>query len=281
MKPVTVAFQGEHGAFSEVAALRYFGARIRTIPTSSFHHVFDSVTKRKSSFGVIPIENSLFGSVHQNYDLLGRYNLRIVGEIKLRIVHALMVNRGVTLRDVKFVYSHPQALGQCENFLERMKGREIVAVYDTAGAAKMIKDGRRRDAAAVAGVAAARRYGLATLKVGIENDHRNFTRFLILSRVPDIAKKKAKTSILFTTRNVPAALFQAIGAFALRGIDLFKIESRPIVGKPWEYLFYLDFDGSVNETKCSDALDQLRTSAAHVKVLGSYAKGRTVGGRNL
>jgi prephenate dehydratase len=274
----SIAFQGEHGAFSEEAARRYFGPAVRTHPCRSFRDVFAAVDRNTCAAGIVPIENSLFGSVHENYDLLDRYDLRIAGELKMRIVHALLVNPGVRLRQVKTVYSHPQALGQCEKFLGTLKGRNLVAVYDTAGAAKTISAERRTDAAAVAGIAAAERYRLTPLKVGIENDHRNFTRFLILARSAAATVRGAKTSVLFSLKNVPGALFTALGAFALRGINLFKIESRPIAGRPWEYRFYLDCDGSASEPRCREAIDHLRDISTHLKILGSYPKGRTVGG---
>ena len=279
MKHMSVTFQGEHGAFSEEAARHFFGRGVRTVPKTGFREVFDSVANGRASAGIVPIENSLFGSVHQNYDLLDRYDLHIIGEIKVRIVHALLVNPGVTMRQVKYIYSHPQALGQCERFIETLKGREIVAVYDTAGAAKSIRDDHRTDAAAIAGMAAARFYHLSALKVGVENDHRNFTRFLVLSRKAVVAKRNAKTSILFSTKNIPGALFKALSVFALRDINLYKIESRPITGTPWEYRFYLDFEGSAADVRCTQALHHLKEITSHMKILGSYAKGKTIGGR--
>jgi prephenate dehydratase len=278
MKP-RVAFQGEYGAFSEAAARRYFRRGLVACPMRAFDDVFAAVRKRTVGYGIVPIENSLYGSIHHTYDLLQKFEVYIIGEIKLKIVHALLVNQGVRMPQVKFIYSHPQALGQCEAFLNRLKHREVVAVYDTAGAAKMIKEEQRKDAAAIASVDAARVYGLKTLKVGIESDHQNFTRFLILSREGLIASKNAKTSIIFAMKNIPGALFKALSVFALRDINLYKIESRPIVGSPWQYLFYLDFHGSINEEACRNALDHLREIASHLRILGSYPVGRTVSGR--
>ncbi|HEV8538997.1 MAG TPA: prephenate dehydratase [Bacteroidota bacterium] len=273
-----VAFQGEHGAFSELAAKHFFGKSMVASPVKTFDDVFKAVLRRSVDAGIVPVENSLYGSIHQTYDLLRKHSLNIIGELKLRIVHALMANRGVTLRDVNFIYSHPQALGQCESFLNRLKNCEIVAVYDTAGAAKMIKEERRTDAAAIASLEAARVYGLNVLKRGIESDHRNFTRFLILSRKKIIATAGAKTSIIFSMKDIPGALFKALSVFALRGINLHKIESRPIVGKPWEYLFYLDFQGTIRDEACRKALGHLREIASYLKILGSYPAGKTIGG---
>ncbi|HTK82374.1 MAG TPA: prephenate dehydratase [Bacteroidota bacterium] len=281
MKARTVAFQGEVGAFSEAAAKRFFGKRASAVPKKSFDDVFAAVDKRTSECGIVPIENSLYGSIHQTYDLLQEYELNIIGEIKLRVVHALLVNKGVRMNDIRYIYSHPQALGQCEQFLRTMKNCEVVAAYDTAGSARMIKAEHRNDAAAIAGVDAGRIYGLAALKTGIENDHMNFTRFIVVSRQRRIAVSNAKTSIILSMKNIPGALFKALSVFALRDIDLFKIESRPLTGKskePWQYLFYIDFKGSIRDEACRHALDHLREIALYLKILGSYPIGKTAGG---
>jgi prephenate dehydratase len=276
MKRITVAFQGEHGAFSEQAANRYFSKSSRTLPLRTFQEVFGSVVRGKAQYGIIPIENSLFGSIHQNYDLLQKFNLNIVGEVKLRVVHALLVNQQTRIKDVKFIYSHPQALGQCEKFLDRLNGVEVVAVYDTAGAAKFIRDEHRMDAAAIASLEAAKVYGLRVIRSGIESDHQNFTRFLILSRKKAIATSNAKTSIIFSMKDIPGALYKALSVFALREINLHKIESRPLVGKPWEYLFYVDFQGSIFDGACRNALNHLKEITTYLKILGSYPEGKTV-----
>lgn len=271
-----VAYQGEEGAFSEQAALAYFQRPVRTIPLRGFADVFESVARGSSAAGIIPIENSLYGSIHQNYDLLQQYSLKISGEIILRIVHCLLAIRGVRLAEIRRIYSHSQALGQCQEFLSRLKNVEAVPMYDTAGAAKMISDRREPYAAAIAGLQAARVYDLAVLQRNIESNHRNYTRFLILSRRETYPRGDAKTSIIFKTKNVPGALFRALGVFALRDINLFKIESRPITGKPWEYLFYLDFSGNRVDEVNRRALDHLSEISSSVKILGSYPVGKTV-----
>lgn len=283
VRAARVAFQGERGAFSEQAARAYFGRSIVTVPLKTFPEVFRAVQSGKSPYGIIPIENSLFGSIHQNYDLLQSFKLKIVGEIKLRVVHALLVNAHVRLGDVRVVYSHPQALGQCAKFLESMDHIEALAMYDTAGAAKLVKESHRTDAGAIASLEAARVYGLKVLRSGIESDHRNFTRFLILARPRGRGTARpsgeVKTSILFSTKNIPGALFKALSVFALRDINLYKIESRPLIGKPWDYLFYLDFKGSADDEACRNALDHLREIATSLKILGSYRLGKTIGDR--
>lgn len=274
---IKVGFQGERGAFSEQAGYEFFGRKMVPIPFHSFEDVFKSVKRGDVDFGVIPIENSLHGSIHQNYDLLQRYKVYIVGEVKLRIRHYLLANYGVKLKDVKKIYSHPQAISQCENFLKSLRKVEIIPTYDTAGSAKFVKENKILDGAAIAGRQAGKYYGLKILKARIENHEKNYTRFLILSKKKIIAKENPKTSIIFTTKNVPGALFSALGVFARRHINLLKIESRPIIGQPWRYMFYLDFEGSILDKTCKDAIRELKKMAQYYKFLGTYEKGREIG----
>ncbi|HUL45352.1 MAG TPA: prephenate dehydratase [Bacteroidota bacterium] len=273
---VTVAFQGEAGAFSEQAARAYFGSTIRTVPCTTFAAVFRIVTNGSARYGIIPIENSVYGSIHENYDLLEKFNVKITGELKLRIVHALLANPSVRMNDIRYVYSHPQALGQCDRFLGRLHDVKPIAVYDTAGAAKLIRKNRRTDAAAIASVEAARLFGLNVLRKGIETNRKNFTRFLILSRQRSVSDAAAKTSLIFSVKNRPGSLYRALGIFASNRINLFKIESRPLVGKPWEYLFYLDFEGRETDIGCTRALKRLRRISTFMKLLGSYPQGKTI-----
>lgn len=271
-----IAYQGEPGAFSEQAALALYGSRAKTQPLPTFSEVFRFVARSPSHLGVIPIENSVFGSVHENYDLLVRNELAIVGEVKLRIQLHLMAMPGVSLSQVHIIYSHPQALGQCESFLSSLRGVDVVAQYDTAGSAKMIRDQERIDAAAIASARAARTYGLHILKRNIENHHHNYTRFLVISKRPIRPRGKAKTSLVFSLRNVPGALHRTLGIFASRGINLLKIESRPLVGKPWEYLFYLDVEGSRDERNVAAALKEVQQLSTFHRVFGSYPIGPTI-----
>ena len=270
-----IAFQGEHGAFSEQAAHVFFSKSVETIPLSAFPDVFRAVASGKARYGIIPIENSLFGSIHQNYDLLQRHSLSIVGEIKLCIVHALLGIRKVPLGAIRTIYSHPQAIGQCERFLMKLSRAEAVPVYDTAGAAKMVKESGRPEIAAIASVDAARVYGLKVLRQGIESSHQNFTRFLVLAKRGPLARRNAKTSIIFSLKNIPGSLYKALSVFALRDINLYKIESRPLVGRPWDYLFYLDFQGSLHDDRCRKAISHLKEITDLLKILGSYPEGRT------
>ena len=191
---VTVAYQGEPGAFSEEAARSFFGPRATLLPKQSFKDVFDFATTHPAGFGIVPIENSVFGSVHQNYDLLLRNKLHIIGELKLRIQLHMMALPGVKTPNIRSVYSHSQALGQCEEYLRSLKKVSVVAFYDTAGSAKMIREEGKRDAAAIASARAARTYGLSILKRNVESNHHNFTRFIVLSARKTAAKSIEKTS---------------------------------------------------------------------------------------
>jgi prephenate dehydratase len=268
-----VAFQGDPGAFSGEAARKLLGHEVELIPCETFEKMFAEVEDNSCDYCLAPIENSLFGSVHQNYDLLLNHNLRIVGETNLRIVHNLIAAPGTRLEDVKRVYSHPVALGQCRRFLSGRPEMSSVAAYDTAGSVKMIMDSREAGAAAIASVAAAEVYGAQILVPGIEDDQANFTRFLLLAREDDCAETPPdadKTSIVFALENRTGSLYRAMAVFALRDIDLMKIESRPMIGRPWEYRFYLDFNGAQTEPRVRNALAHLREFAASVKVLGSY-----------
>ncbi len=267
-----VAYQGEPGAYSEIASRRFFpGARL-LIPCVTFDLVFQRVQREEAAFGVIPIENSLAGSIHQNYDLLLRHRLTIVGELKLRIVHHLIGNHGVPLSRIRRVFSHPQALMQCRRSTARLGKLEIIPTYDTAGSVKKIKDEKILDGAAIASELAARLYGMTILRENLQDNAANFTRFLLLAkgrhRIPDANK----TSIVFSIQNLPGALFRSMSVFALRDIDLYKIESRPLHGKPWEYLFYVDFAGSLEDRRCRKAMAHLRELAGHLKILGSYPR---------
>ena len=278
-----VAFQGEIGAFSEEAVDGLF-FEAEAVPCPSFEAVFAAVENKEVEYGVIPIENSLFGSVHANYDLLRTHALYIIGELHLRIRHHLVALPAVTLGDIRRVHSHPQALGQCRDFLrDRLPHAEAVPAYDTAGAAKMVAAIGAIDEAAIASEQAAKEYNLAILVRGIESNRQNYTRFLALSRDADSALLNRsgdisfKTSIVYAMReNVPGALFKSLAVFALRDIDLLKIESRPLIGSPGNYLFYLDVGGSSLDQSVQRALEHLEEITAHVKVLGSYQVGLTL-----
>jgi 3-deoxy-7-phosphoheptulonate synthase len=263
-----VAFQGEHGAFSEKAARQLFGDAVRTSPTPSFREVFEKVVSGECACGILPVENTLGGSIHQNYDLLVEFDVHIVGETKLRVVHSLIANRGTTLAEVKRIYAHPQAAAQCEKFLRAHAAWSILQVYDTAGSVKMIKEEKAADAAAIASSEAARRFDMQVLKEGIESDPQNFTRFIVVACEP--ARAGNKVSLVYATENRPGALFRTLEVFSKRGLNLSKIESRPIAGKPFEYLFTVDFTGDLHEKAAAAAVKELREHTTFLKVLGHY-----------
>ncbi|MBI9047453.1 MAG: prephenate dehydratase [Anaerolineaceae bacterium] len=262
------AFQGEPGAYSEEAGYSYFD-QVEMIPEASFDAVFSSVTSEACQSGLIPIENSLAGSIHQNYDLLLSHNLSIVGEYFLRVRHCLIGFPGITSAEIKKVISHPQALGQCASTLKEL-GVQTEPVYDTAGSVKILKSSGEKTTAAIASKRAAEIYKMHIIQEGIEDNPENYTRFLEIAHQPIKPSGKAKTSIVFTLNNQPGALFKAMSVFALRDIDLTKIESRPLAGKPWEYLFYIDFIGAIDDQSTSKALAHLDEYALMLRVLGSY-----------
>ncbi len=269
-KPLTAAYQGEPGAFSEKAVLQFFGEDAKAEPLPTFRAVFEKVENRSCSYGVVPIENSLTGSIHENYDLLLEFDVAIVGELKVRIIHNLITHPGTRIGDIRRVYAHPQAAAQCRDFLNQHPEWELLQVYDTAGAVKYIKEHDLHDAAAIASYRAAERFGLSVIKEGLESDPRNYTRFLVLSADHSINDHANRTSIIFSTANTPGALFQTLKVFADRRINMVKLESRPIAGRPFEYIFYADLDGSLTDSNVADAIQLIQSEAEIMKVLGSY-----------
>jgi prephenate dehydratase len=270
-----VAFQGERGAFSQEAVHNLFGDAAAVMPCQRFIEVFAALTSKAADAAVVPIENTLHGSVHENYDHLLDYDVRITGETNVRIVHNLIAIPGVRFRQIRRVFSHPVALNQCLDFFAAHPQLETVPFYDTAGSVKMIQEQKLNDAAAVASSIAASIYGARILRRSIEDDRRNFTRFFLLRRASErrpapSPARSWKTSIVFTTRNTPGALFRGISAFALRDLNLTKIESRPLRGKPWEYRFYVDVMGREDDPAVKNALNHLRELADFLRVLGSY-----------
>jgi prephenate dehydratase len=266
-----VAFQGEPGAFSEEASFGYFDSP-ETVPCESFDAVFEAVSSGQCERGLIPIENSLAGSIHQNYDSLLCNELHIVGEYFLRVRLCLIAFPGAKKSDIRHILSHPQPLGQSAGYLRGMKGVTTEPVYDTAGSVKLLKASGEHTTAAIASKRAAEIYGMQILEEGIEDNPENYTRFLAISQTPITPAGEAKTSIVFTLKNQPGALFKALSVFALREIDLTKIESRPLAGKPWEYLFYIDFIGTVQDENVQRALDHLGEYALMLRVFGSYLR---------
>ncbi len=277
MKKERIGFQGALGAFSQEAVVQLLGNKVEVVPFPRFEDVFRAVARRKIDGAVIPIENTLAGSVHENYDHLLHFDVRIAAETNVRIIHNLIAPPGIRLKDIRKVYSHPVALNQCLKFFARHRTIESTPFYDTAGSVAMVMEEQAPDQAAIASSVAASIYGAHILQRSIEDDRRNFTRFFLLypsrQRLPRREGKAWKTSLVFTTRNIPGALFRALSAFALRDLNLTKLESRPLHGKPWEYLFYLDFLDREDEPRVQNALRHLAELADFMRVLGSYPQG--------
>jgi prephenate dehydratase len=271
-----IAFQGEPGAFSQIA-IRQFLPDADILPCERFEQVYIALRDGQATGAAIPMENTLHGSVHENYDHLLNFDVRIVAETSVRIVHNLIVVPGVKFSDIRQVYSHPVALNQCLKFFASHPELTKQTFYDTAGSVKMIMAEGRRDAGAIASAVAAEIYGARILKRSIEDDRENHTRFFLLRR-PEFKVTPAdgpyKTSLVMTVKNVPGSLFRALGALALRDISLSKIESRPRRGTPWEYLFYLDFAGHTDEPRVRNAIGHLEEMAGMLRVLGSYPAAR-------
>jgi prephenate dehydratase len=267
---IKVAFQGERGAFSEDAVITFFGD-VELSPSRYIADVFEAVLRDEADFGVVPAENSQAGSINDTYDLLLSYPLNIFGEIHLRISHFLMALPGESLDGIRIIYSHPQALAQCEQFLRKHKA-ELVPTYDTAGSAKNIKENGLKGCAAVAGKRAAQIYGLEILAENIETNVDNYTRFFVISKKKAESVPRSKTSLVFGIKNVAGALYACLGTFATRDINLTKLESRPSRDKPWEYIFYVDFEGHIDDKICQEAVAELRRKAKFIKILGSYPR---------
>jgi arogenate/prephenate dehydratase len=264
---VRLAYQGEPGAYSEAAALHYGGPQAETLPCKSFEDVFDAVSRKKATHGVVPLENSIGGTIHRNYDLLLDHDLTISGEVELDVIHCLQALPGTKIGDVKVVYSHPQALAQCERYLKEL-GATVEAVYDTAGGAKLVAEQKLAGAAALASRRAAEVFGLEVLQEAVQDFEFNITRFAIIGGAPPADANK--TTIVFALPSTPGALFKALSVFALRDINLTKLESRPMRGRPWEYLFYVEVDAPRSDLGCARALTHLAEFARWTRVLGTY-----------
>ena len=272
MGAMVVAIQGERGAFSHQAALAALGAGIEVLSRATFDELFDSVVEEKADRALVPIENSLHGSIHENYDRLKSRPLHIVGETQLRIRQCLIARPGSSVAMIRRVASHPVALAQCRRFFAERPQLEAVSAYDTAGAVKDLMQGGLATQAAIASRLAAELYGASVLLDGIEDDPENYTRFLLLAREAATLQAANKTSIVFVLDNKPGALYRALGMFAARELDLCKLESRPLRGHPWEHSFYLDVLGDPRGV-AGEAVEELGRSCRELRILRSYPEG--------
>ena len=261
-----LAYQGEPGAYSEAAA-RLYSPHADTLPCKTFDEVFDAVMQKRATHGIVPMENSIGGTIHRNYDLLVDHEIPITGEVELDVVHCLQALPGTKIEDVKIVYSHPQALAQCEQYLKAL-GVTVEAVYDTAGGAKLVAEQQLKGAAALASRRAAEVFGLEVLQEAVQDFEYNITRFFVIGGAQPAEANK--TTIVFALPSTPGSLFKALSVFALREINLSKLESRPMRGRPWEYLFYVDIEARRDDLQTGRALTHLAEFAKWTRVLGTY-----------
>ena len=271
--PATVVYSGVPGSFSHKACMQFFGNEVPLRNSSSFREVFTLVDSEQAAFGVVPVENSLTGSIHENYDLLLEYDLKIVGELTLRIKHNLLGHPNAPIDGLEKIYSHPQAFQQCREYLEKNPVWDLVACKDTATAVLRVKDGADPKEAAIAGEGADQVAGMAILKEGIETNPRNFTRFVVISRNESLPGPQNKSSLIYSVSDKPGALFETLGIFSRYDINIVKIESRPIHSRPWEYMFYVDLETDITEESRKHILAELTEKTEFFKFLGSYNKG--------
>jgi prephenate dehydratase len=269
-----IAFQGVPGAYSEEAIRQFFGPDVGIVPCQALAHVFDVVEGGEADRGVLPVENAIAGSVTRSYELLMERDLRVQAEVVLRVRHMLMAEGGTAVQDVKRARSHPQALAQCRQYLQR-HGIEPLPAFDTAGSARDLAEQPEAGMAAIASGLAAEMYGLQILDQDIADLAFNYTRFFVLGAEDPPRSQRSKTSLIFAVRHSPGALHDCLGEFSARNINLTKIESRPRRNQPWQYLFYLDFEGHWQDPPCEAALLGLLRRASFVKMLGSYPAATT------
>ncbi|MEX1298690.1 MAG: 3-deoxy-7-phosphoheptulonate synthase [Desulfotignum sp.] len=266
----TAAFIGEFGTYSHKAALSYFGDDIAPVPMKGFRDIFEAVASGRSEYGVIPLENSLSGSIHENFDLLQEYDLKIIGEIVIRIQHALIAHKGAVKDGIKQVLAPPPALAQCSNYLDQYPWMARVPVAATSQAVKQVKDSGDTGLAAIASTMAAQIFDMQILDESIEDDPRNYTRFAVIAREYKGRKRVVKTSVIFSTGNKPGALFEVMKIFSDYDINLVKLESRPIHGKPWEYMFYADLEADIEKKDLSPVRALLEEKTETFRILGRY-----------
>ena len=269
-----LAYQGIRGAYSEAAIYKHYGKNVEAVGYETFEDVFDAVKNNKADCGFLPFENTIAGSVVMNYDLLLKEDVFIIAEVFFKIRHSLLSHKGNKIESIKKAYSHPHSLAQCRDFLKK-HGIKPIPEYDTAGAAKIVKERGKKEESAIASELCAEIYSLEGIAKGIETNKNNTTRFFAFVKNDNVPKdlKKEKTSIVFKTKHYPGALVNCLQRLAKNNINMTKLESRPIPENPWEYVFYVDFEGSIEDKNVKLALSEMEASSIFVKVLGSYPKG--------
>lgn len=267
---INVGFQGTFGSYSEQALIEYFGDKVETYPVKDFEDVFKELKNGKINYGVLPIENSSTGAITEVYDLLRKYGLYIVGNICLKVNHNLMGVKGTRYEDITEIYSHPQAFQQCSEFLNNNNDWVLIPYHNTAISAEFIKNENSKHMAAIGSKKAAEVYGLEIIKENINNNDNNYTRFIIIGNNLETNKDNNAISIVFTSPNKAGALYDSLGIFKEYNLNMIRIESRPIIGTPWEYFFYIDIEGDINNKKVKEALDYIQTNSSYFKMLGNY-----------
>jgi 3-deoxy-7-phosphoheptulonate synthase len=266
----TAAFIGEYGAYSHKASLGYFGEEITPVPMKTFKDIFNAVQTRICQYGVIPLENSLSGSIHENFDLLQAYDLKIIGEITIRVKHALIAHENVLKKDIKKILAPPPAFSQCKNYLDQYPDIELIPVTATSSAVRHVKDSGDTTAAAIGSTMAADIFNMTILEESIEDNPINYTRFAIIAKEVKVHKIVNKTAIIFSTGNKPGALFEVMKVFSEHQINLVKLESRPMLGKPWEYMFYADLEADIEHPDLKPVLEKLLEKSENFRILGRY-----------
>ena len=266
----TAAFIGENGSYSHKASLSYFGDDITSVPMKTFRDIFSGVESGDVEYGVVPVENSLSGSIHENYDLLQEYELKIIGEVTIRIKHAMITHPGADAKSIKQILAPAHAFEQCRNYLEQYPDAKLVPVKAAASAVRKVKESNDKTLAAIGPVMAADIFDMDVIAESIEDNPMNYTRFAIIAREYKGNKKVAKTSIIFSTGNKPGALFEVMKVFSEYQINLVKLESRPVIGKPWEYMFYADLEADILKEDLAPLMTQLEEKSEVLRILGRY-----------
>ncbi|WP_457551478.1 3-deoxy-7-phosphoheptulonate synthase [Desulfobacula sp.] len=266
----TAAFIGEFGSYSHKASLGYFGEEITPVPMKTFKDIFTAVQTGTCQYGVIPLENSLSGSIHENFDLLQEYDLKIIGEITIRVKHALVAHENISKKEIKKIFAPPPAFSQCKNYLDQYPDIELIPVTATSSAVRHVKDSGDTTAAAIGSTMAAKIFHMNILEESIEDNPRNYTRFAIIARKIKGFKTVSKTSIIFSTGNKPGALFEVMKIFSEYQINLVKLESRPMLGKPWEYMFYADLEADIQAPELAGVMEKLEKKSENLRILGQY-----------
>ena len=270
-----IGYQGIEGAYSEAAVYQHYGKGVKPIGYGTFEEVFEAVKKGRVDLGCLPFENTIAGSITRNYDLLLKENVSVIAEIFFKVSHNLLSHKGNKLANIKVAYSHPHSLEQCQEFLRKHKIKPMPE-YDTAGAAKLVKERKKKEEAAIASKLCAEIYGLDIIREGIETNKYNTTKFFVFAKKSNVPKnlKKEKTSIAFKAKHYAGSLVNCLQRLSKNGINMTKLESRPVPENPWEYVFYVDFIGGVDDENVKLALNEMETTATFIKILGSYPKGR-------